>query len=44
MTLKNYLLLCAVGSVVTVLAILLLPGVANAFEGILLAFLSSNAS
>ena len=44
MMLRNYLMLCAAGAAITALAILLVPGVADAFEGILLAFLSSNAS
>ncbi len=43
MTLRNYLILCALGSLVAVLAILLVPGVGETIEGILLAFLSTNA-
>ena len=44
MTLRNYCLLCGAGSIVTVLSILYVPGVADAFESILLLFLMTNAS
>ena len=43
MTLKNYLILCGAGSIVTVLSIFV-PGIADAFETILLLFLMTNAS
>ncbi len=44
MTLRNYLILCAAGSLVTVLAMMLIPGVADTFESVLLLFLSTNAN
>lgn len=44
MTLRNYLILCGAGSIVTVLAMMFVPGVADAFESILLLFLSTNAN
>ena len=44
MTLKNYLILCGTGSIVTILSILFVPGIADAFETILLLFLMTNAS
>ncbi len=44
MTMRNYLILCAAGSVLTVLILLLLPGVGEAIEGFLIAFLSTNAN
>lgn len=44
MTLRNYLILCAAGSAVTVLAMMFVPGVADAFESVLLLFLSTNAN
>lgn len=43
MTLKNYLILCAAGSVLTVAVLLLVPSVGEAIEGMLIAFLSTNA-
>lgn len=44
MTLKNYMILCAAGSVVTVLAMIFVPGVSDTFESLLLLFLSTNAT
>ena len=44
MSLKNYLILCAALTVVTILAVTLVPGVAQAIEGAMLLFLSTNAS
>ena len=44
MTLRNYLILCAAGSVLTVLVLLLMPGVGESIEAFLIAFLSSNAN
>lgn len=44
MTLRNYLILCAAGSVLTVLTLLLVPGVGETIEGLLIAFLSTNAN
>jgi len=44
MTLKNYLILCGVGSIATILSILFVPGIADAFESILLLFLMTNAN
>ncbi len=44
MTLRNYLILCAAGSVLTVLVLLLSPGIGEAIEGALIAFLSANAT
>ena len=44
MTLRNYCLLCGAGSIATVLSILYVPGVADAFENILLLFLMTNAN
>lgn len=44
MTIKNYLMLCGAGAVLTVLAMLFVPGVADAFEGVVLLFLSTNAT
>ena len=44
MTLRNYLILCAAGSVLTVLVLLLMPGVGESIEGFLIAFLSTNAN
>ncbi|MEO1930643.1 MAG: hypothetical protein ABGX41_01925 [Pseudohongiella sp.] len=44
MTLRNYLTLCAIGSLLTVLVLLLVPGVGEFIEGLLIAFLSTNAN
>lgn len=44
MTLKNYLILCAAGSVATVLILLLAPSIGETIEGLLIAFLSTNAN
>ena len=44
MTLRNYLILCAAGSVLTVLTLLLVPGVGETIEGLLIAFLSTTAN
>lgn len=44
MTLRNYLILCAAGSLIAILAVLLVPGVGETIEGLLLGFLSSNAN
>jgi hypothetical protein len=44
MTLRNYLILCAAGSLLTVLILLLVPGVGESIEGLLIAFLSTNAN
>jgi len=44
MTLRNYLILCATGSLLSVLVLLLVPGVGETIEGLLIAFLSSNAT
>ncbi|MDB0051881.1 hypothetical protein N9F57_03250 [Gammaproteobacteria bacterium] len=44
MTLRNYLILCAVGSLLTVLILLLVPSVGESIEGLLIAFLSTNAN
>jgi hypothetical protein len=44
MTLKNYLILCAAGSLLTVLILLLVPGIGEAIEGLLIAFLSTTAN
>lgn len=44
MTLRNYLILCAAGSVLTVLILLLVPGVGESIEASLIAFLSANAN
>jgi hypothetical protein len=44
MTLRNYLILCAAGSLLTVLVLLLVPGIGETVEGLLIAFLSSNAT
>lgn len=44
MTLRNYLILCAAGSVLTVLVLLLVPSIGQTVEGLLIAFLSSNAT
>ena len=39
MTLRNYLILCAAGSLLTVLILLLVPAVAVSIEDLLFAFL-----
>jgi len=39
----NYLLLCAIVAVVVAIAVRFVPGVSEAIEGTLLAFLSTNA-
>lgn len=44
MSMRNYLITCAAVAVVTVVLILAVPVVADTFEGILLLFLSTNAS
>jgi len=44
MTLRNYLILCAAGSLLTILILLLVPGVGESIEGLLISFLSTNAS
>ena len=44
MSLRNYLITCGAVAVVTALVMLFVPAVANAFEGLLLLFLSTNAS
>jgi len=44
MKLRKYLILCAAGSFVTVLILLLVPSVGVSIEGLLIAFLSSNAN
>lgn len=44
MTLRNYLIVCAAGAVLTVLVLLLVPSIGEAIEGALIAFLSSNAN
>jgi hypothetical protein len=44
MTLRNYLTLCAVGSALTVVILLLFPGLGVTIENLLIAFLSSNAT
>jgi len=44
MNMKNYLVLCAAVTVVVVIALLYIPGVADTVEGVMLAFLASNAA
>jgi len=44
MTLRNYLILCAAGSLLTVVILLLVPSLGQAIEGFLIAFLSTNAT
>ncbi|MGD8417184.1 MAG: hypothetical protein PVH91_09020 [Pseudomonadales bacterium] len=44
MTAKNYLLLCLAVVVLVPLLVMFVPGVAQAFETILLTFLSTTAS
>lgn len=44
MTLKNYLILCFAGSLLTVLVLLLVPSLGESIEGLLIAFLSTNAN
>ncbi len=43
MTTKRYLIVCALVSVVWVAALLLVPGVSDAIEGLMIGYLSSNA-
>ncbi len=43
MSLKNYLILCAAGSVLTILLLLLVPSIGVSIENQLIAFLSTNA-
>lgn len=42
MPMRNYLILCAVVTVVTVISILFVPGLADTIESRLLAFLSGS--
>ena len=44
MSLRNYLITCLAVSVVTVVTILFVPGVADTLEGRLLGFLAANAA
>jgi len=44
MSLRNYLITCLAVSVVTVLTILFVPGVATTLEAQLLGFLAANAA
>ncbi len=44
MTLRNYLILCAAGSLLAVLILLLVPSIGESIEGLLIAFLSTNAN
>jgi len=44
MSLRNYLILCAGVSLLTVLALHTVPGLADTLEGALILFLSTNAS
>ncbi len=44
MTMKNYLILCAAGSILTIAVLLLVPSVGETIEGALIAFLSTNAN
>lgn len=44
MSLRNYLITCLVAAVVTAAVILLVPGVAETLEALLLGFLSTYAS
>ena len=44
MTLRNYLILCAAGTLLTVITLLLVPSIGEAIEGFLIAFLSTNAN
>ena len=44
MTLRNYLILCTTGSLLAVLILLLVPSVGESIEGLLIAFLSTNAN
>ncbi len=44
MKLRKYLILCAAGSFITVLTLLFAPSVGVSIEGLLIAFLSSNAN
>jgi len=44
MTLRNYLILCAAGSLLMVLTLLLVPSIGETIEGLLIAFLSANAN
>ena len=42
MLMRNYLILCAAVTVVTIISILFVPGLADMIEGRLLAFLSGS--
>ncbi len=44
MTLRNYLILCAAGSALTILVLLLFPSIGESIETALIAFLSANAT
>ncbi len=44
MSRRNYLILCGAGSIVTVIAMMFVPGVADTFENFLLLFLMTNAN
>jgi hypothetical protein len=44
MELRNYLILCAAGSLLAVLILLLVPSVGESIEGFLIYFLSTNAN
>lgn len=44
MSLRNYLILCAAGSLLAILILLLIPSVGESIEGLLIAFLSANAN
>jgi len=43
MTMKNYLLLCALITVVVVVGVLYIPGLSDTIEQVLLTFLATNA-
>ena len=44
MTLRNYLILCAAGALLTVCVLLIVPSVGETIENLLIAFLSTNAN
>ncbi|MFK7865619.1 MAG: hypothetical protein AB8B95_15495 [Pseudohongiellaceae bacterium] len=44
MTMKNYLIVCAAGSVATIAILLLVPSIGETIEGLLITFLSTNAN
>jgi len=44
MSTRKYLISCGAVAVVTAIAMLFVPGVSDTFEGIVLLFLSTNAS